>query len=795
VLLVLCAAAAAAAAPPSGAEIARAIREAGLDPDACYRVRDLGYFKDDIKLYFNDGYLIFSRPVMGERLTAVFSADVEGGDGEVLLLPPNRAERLSLAKFIKTPNLNEHFRSALFVFTDNTAAELLERIEREGLGRKTPEMGPLLAQRWSSVVANVSEGFTIRLLTDLLSPVRNGGGFFLAAIAGQQLGNFDLLFDPRGSEQIVTAQLTQRGGKTVYDVWTSFAARGFRTGAAKHPAPEFSLDEVRIEASLDQDLRMQAITRARVKIGANPVRLFPFEISRAMEIKAVRIDGEPAELVVRESERGRALHPGENDVFLAIAPDLLPAGGAHEIEFEHEGSVITSPGRGVYYVRARSNWYPSVGDTFAEFDLTFRYPRRLTLVTPGDVVEDQVDGDWRTTRRRTPRIRMAGFNLGEYEKFTGDAPGFAVEVFGNRALEPALRPPPRATIIVEPRPLARGARNEITTVMQAVPQPDPLARLRTVASDVSAALQFFAGFLGPPPLKSLTVSPIPDTFGQGFPGLIYISTLAYLNPEERPAAVRGARQQVFFSDIIQAHEVAHQWWGNLIAPASYQDEWLTEALAQYSALMWLEKKKGSKALEAVLEDYRASLLKPEAGGATLESAGPLTWGYRLDSTPQPDAWRAITYEKGSWVLHMLRQRLGDERFLKMLGELRKRYEFRSIATQDFHALAKEFLPARTPPEVVDSFFENWVYSTGVPSLRIRTSQRGTAPSIRLTGTVEQTGVSPDFSVEVPVEIQYAKGAPQIVWVRTSSEPVSFAVTLKQPALRVGIRGGVLAARK
>ncbi|HYV61997.1 MAG TPA: hypothetical protein VE958_04955, partial [Bryobacteraceae bacterium] len=86
-------------AGPTATETARAVRDAGLDPEQCYRVRDLSLFKEDIRLYFNDGYLIFAKPVAGERIAAVFTADVEGGDGEILLLPPVRAERQSLARY------------------------------------------------------------------------------------------------------------------------------------------------------------------------------------------------------------------------------------------------------------------------------------------------------------------------------------------------------------------------------------------------------------------------------------------------------------------------------------------------------------------------------------------------------------------------------------------------------------------------------------------------------------------------------------------------------------------------
>src|SRR6185295_11900239 len=102
----------------------------------------------------------------------------------------------------------------------------------------------------------------------------------------------------------------------------------------------------------------RAVTRAALKIGSRPLRAFAFEISRAEEVTAARIDGAPAELLIRESTRSRALRADENDVFLLTAPDFLTPGSVHQVEFEHQGALITSSGNGVYSVGARSNWYP-----------------------------------------------------------------------------------------------------------------------------------------------------------------------------------------------------------------------------------------------------------------------------------------------------------------------------------------------------------------------------------------------------------------------------------------------------
>jgi len=389
----------------------------------------------------------------------------------------------------------------------------------------------------------------------------------------------------------------------------------------------------------------------------------------------------------------------------------------------------------------------------------------------------------------------------------GKASGIRVEVYGNRSLEAALQPkqvPVGVPAPAGPPPprVFRGGLPQHPEPADSPATPNPLARLQAVAADISGSLQYFSGLFGPPALKSLTVSPIPGGFGQGFPGLVYLSTLSYLQPDQRPEGARGPREQLFYSDLIEAHEVAHQWWGDVVIPEGYEDEWLSEALANYSSLMYLESKKGVKAMEDVLEDYRDLLLRKNAKGATLESTGPITWGFRLEADGNDVAWHDITYYKGSWVLHMLRRRLGDDRFVKMLAELRRRYDSRTVSTAQLAALVKEFVPPVAPGSGakafnVDAFFENWVYSTGIPAVKVTYSVKGAAPAVRISGIVTQSGVDDGFSVEVPLEIQFAKGAQQVIWVETSNDGASFSATLKQAPVKVSIPEGreVLAVKQ
>jgi aminopeptidase N len=320
-----------------------------------------------------------------------------------------------------------------------------------------------------------------------------------------------------------------------------------------------------------------------------------------------------------------------------------------------------------------------------------------------------------------------------------------------------------------------------------LPPPNPLERLQTLAGEVASAMEFMASRFGPPALPHLTVSPIPGTFGQGFPGLLYLSTLAYLkNIPGTHTGNAAASAELFFQDVLQAHETAHQWWGNRVTPATYRDNWLMEALANYSALLYLEKRRGAHSLEIMLVNYRDSLLAKNEAGQTVESAGPIVLGTRLESSQEPRAWRTITYSKGSWIMQMLRARLGDDHFLALLGEISKRYDHKDITTEDFRRLAAEYLPAKSDDPKLETFFEQWVYGTGIPSLKLSWTVKGTAPNLRLRGTVTQSGVDKDFTAAVPVEIVIARGRTMTQWVRSADVPVTFTVALKAAPLKVSL---------
>lgn len=763
------------------ADVARALHEITLDRDTCYRVRDLTLVKEDIRIYLTDGYLIFSKPVAGRPIAAVFTTDVEGGDGEVILRPPNPAERRSLASYIASPNLDEHFQSALLIFSGDVYHALLAQMPENPANRKAPDVGALMEEHWTPVLRNFIPGSDTRLVLDLLNASVRKPDFLTGIFQSARSGNFELIFDPENPDQVAAGQMVERNNRAFFDIWTHFPSRSARNG---RPAPPLRLDlnDFRIQATVEPDLTLSAVTRVKVKTTEDHLHALLFSIAREMAVSAVSVDGVPAEVYQHEAaaNAGRV----ENALFVVVPATPLAAGVEHELEFHHSGKVIVDAGNRIFYVTARASWYPSFGPQLATYDLTFRYPRDLELVTPGEIVEDRTEGEWRITRRRPANpIRLAGFNLGEYVHAQATRSGYVVDVCANRALEPALQPRP---IMVLPPPVVTGRRpgrgQAIPDVIPAAPEPvDPHARLRDLASEISATVEFLASRFGPPALPHLTVSPIPGNFGQGFPGLIYLSTRSYVNPAD---ARLGKSDALFFDELLQAHETAHQWWGGEVTGASYHDDWLMEALANYSALLYLEKTKGRREIETLLDGYRAELLIKRDNGAPLDSAGPIVMGTRLESSLDPRAWQVITYGKGSWILHMLRGRMGDARFSAFLAEILKRFGRREISTQDFQALAAEFLPPKSDDPKLETFFDQWVYGTGIPALKLNYSIRGRAPAWKVVATVTQAEVPEDFTALTPVEIQVAGGKTITRWVRSANEPVTLTVNLSQQPLKV-----------
>ncbi|MDZ7637560.1 MAG: M1 family aminopeptidase [Bryobacterales bacterium] len=781
--------------PGAIAALAAQIREAGLDPNECYRVRDLDFTQEDARIYLTEGYLLFGKEVNGRRFSAVFVGEIDGGDAEILLFPPSRSERMSLAKFTESPNLNEHFRSAVFLFTDDTYAEILRIMEEKYAGRKVPEMGALYTEKYNGLVRNLSESLELRLVKDLSEGPSERQGFFYGTFNGSRLGAFDFILDSATHNRIRIGQFSV-GTAPLFDTWTQFEPRSVASGQRAAPTPDYRVEHYDLDATLDRDLLLKVRTRVRL-VPLSRRATLAFLISQNMRIASARAGDEVLEVYRPESMRLNTIRRDQDTALLVSMPKSAVVNEPIVIEMEHEGNVVQNSGNDVLFVGARGSWFPGVGNRLATYDVVFRVPKGMDFVSTWETVEQSSDATTTTYRASVKKsVRTFGFNVGKYKRTTVRKDDFVVNVFANTQVETALEPRNRMLIVPNPGPpVGRRGSAGMTVTSIPAPNPDPSRSLEALADNVVDLLTKLSAKFGPPAIRTVNVSPIPGHFGQGFAGMIYLSTISYLPETQRPLYVQDPASKTFYSSLLLPHELAHQWWGNLVFSDSDQDEWLMEGLANYTALLTLEEEKGKKEALTVLLRYRDNLLASLGEGRIVDDAGPILWGERLINSRDRGSWNTITYEKGTWIFHMLRARMGDDGFFRMLRELPRRFAYKPLSTAAFRRFAAEFVPPKSPDADLEEFFAQWVESTGIPRIEMTTTISGKAPKVTVSATLKQSAVAEEFGAQVPVVIRFARGAAETRWVRASNDGEDVEWTFRTPPSRVELDPDWLTLRR
>ena len=412
----------------------------------------------------------------------------------------------------------------------------------------------------------------------------------------------------------------------------------------------------------------------------------------------------------------------------------------------------------------------------SNFDLEFHYPAGWTLVATGkhaerpagdpppNLAEGEQISRWVSERP----IPIAGFNLGKYARAIAHAGDITVETYAASGVEHAF-PKGAPEAVVPALPAPPGVR-EVPLLVTPAP-PSPARNAQAVADRSARAIEFYARRFGPYPYSELALTQMPGNISQGWPGLIFLSSLSFLSPVER-SHLHMSPLQATLDETVVAHETAHQWWGDLITWGSYRDQWIVEALANYSSLMLLESEDPSQ-FRAVMGKFRDDLLLKNSQGVPLMEAGPVTLGSRLSCSQFPDGYEAISYGRGTWLLHMLRNMMRDaerktgagpapasggqtqdEPFMRALHKLRDQYQGKSITTRDLMRVFEEELPPSLWYEgrkSLDWFYQGWVNGNAVPRFDLRgVKYADRAGSTLVTGTILQRFAPNDLATSVPL---------------------------------------------
>jgi len=743
--------------PGPAVTLYRQLRDLELDPERVYQVRDAGLDRGEIHITLNSGTIAFSRSVEGRVTGAAFD-----GDGEILLVPPNQVERRSMALFTGTPILEERFSSAFFRFNDDTLEKLRPSL------RPAVETSDFLA-RWGPAFRELCVSDALELLRFMTWEDAAGPGkFWHVHLAGLHLAPFDVLFDSENAEQVMVGQTNYVDGAQIFDVWASFSGRVARAvrPAESDDATELGKSSLRVSSSKIRTRilpphELEAEAQLTLQATRSGARTLVFELSRYLKVSSVAFGNAPLEFIQNESLQGGELARRGNDLVAVVLPRPLRAGEKFELRFNYSGSVLSEAGGGLMYVGARGIWYPNLGPAMSDFDLEFHYPAGWTLLATGKRISAETSGGEQVSRWVSERsIPLAGFNLGKYTAMSTKSGDTAVEIFAARGVENSFPEP--AAKRMDPLPFPGRRKENLIIPPPPPPAPAPALEEHAVAQRSTRVLDFLSRRLGPFPFSSLEITQMPGQLSQGWPGLIFLSSYAFLTAEERERLHLSRYEKILYGELVQGHETAHQWWGDAVLWRGYRDVWLSEALANYCALLALEQEKPD-AFRAALERYRQDLERKWHDGPPAKDAGPVTLGYRLTSSRLPEAYEVVVYGRGTWLIHMLREMFRDAdreaadpdaRFFQVLRKLRERFDGRTLSTEDFLAAFEDALPGSLRNDGKKSlawFFDQWVNGTAVPRLAlagVKFTRKGGRPTV--SGTILQKDAPDTLVTSVPL---------------------------------------------
>ncbi len=802
------------------------------------RIRQGRIRVDRFEVELTDGQL-YMAPAVGGRVPAV----VFVGDGVLRGYPPDAVEHHQLKKLSDEHAVEESFDRLVLWSVGNITDQLRTLATPTGSGEdgNTDGANTLLEGRRKSRLEQQLSNPDSRLLTDLL--MRDSGTlnpdstYVLVDLDTDDHGWLTVEVEPDDPEEVWLYRYDRR---RVTDTWMHFQQ------LTDYPSPQaataldgFSADPHSLSASVDDDdisgamlglatrphrpdngrrLRL-SVPRAEVDLAFDesgttlgtaallfeplePTRGLRLRISSTLGVTDVRWrpdDGSGADtpLLARphpadtsqrpdrptrligeqlhfvQERHGRHLDDDRFEPWVTVTlPRTAQTGERFILELAYEGELIARHRQTLDFVLNDTlYWRPQHTDgAYSLLDLTFRVPERYRVASGGTLVDERLDGDTRLMRWTTAApVRSMSFHYGEFD----------VSEVGRDGL-------PTVSVYANEKHLGFS----------------PGVREKTL-DDLLGALEFYGEYFGPYPYDSLLVTETQTQYAQAFPGLILLSYQAFGELHTGEA------------ELFRAHEVAHQWWGAGIDWAGYRDQWMTEGFAQYAAALFTrDGLNDPDQFEAMINAWRLDVLgeghvgqghgvhygfRPDAlQRSDAHESGPLVVGFRLNTADTPFDYRVIAYEKGAYILHMLRSMLlnpdtgDDSRFRALMRGYATAHAGGVMSTPSFETAVSEAFD-----EPMDWFFDQWVYGVEVPTYRpdLEVVPLIDSPmAFVLRGHIRQEDVSEGFKMPVPIRITFDDHPPitRRVWVDAEEVQVEFPLPERPTRVEFNADNGVLA---
>jgi hypothetical protein len=693
------------------------------------KVKEFTLEREGGRFTFDQGDFYFYAPVEGRVTGAVFV-----GKGRFDLTVKGAGEQRSLALLTKSTGMSQEFTTLVLRFTDGTADE----IRNASAGAAGAPAGHVRGTGEDLVKGfrkDLHENLELRLLADVISG--NPGGFFMASfrMGGVLMGkNVLFIVDPDGT-------FHSSPDEVELSTWDEFdvepwAAYRMQLPDGRERGLRAQVTDEKLDVTIDRSGVMKTSAETTMKVLRDGARVVRLNLYPTLRVSGVYSEsGAPLDFV----QEDKKLDPD----FAVILPAAAKRGDTLRLLTVYSGKdALRADGNDTYYLEsgARESWYPSglggFGD-FVNFHMTFHIPKILQIVATGNQVSVTPEGsgmvkaEWETDAP----IPVAGFNLGDFKMKDAKTPqGFTVSAWAD------MRPPDWI-----------GGENG----------PSSLSALPDELSQGLAAIQIYSNFYGKLPYDhvALTEQTACD-YGQSWPMLVYLPMCAFFTHYSTTGSS--------YWTVVTPHEVAHQWWGNLVGFNSYRDQWMSEGFAQFSAGVFLLYTRPN------MGDYRdfwkrqqKDLLEKNAEGKRAIDVGALTMGGRVSNEKNGDVYQLLIYSKGAYVLHMLEMMewtpQGQEAaFKNSMQQFVKEYSGNAATTEDWKASMERTMPKSLDLRhdgKLDWFFDEYVYGTELPHYAVTSefstdANGATSVHVKLT----QSNVSDKFVMLVPLYLQMQNGS-------------------------------------
>jgi hypothetical protein len=377
---------------------------------------------------------------------------------------------------------------------------------------------------------------------------------------------------------------------------------------------------------------------------------------------------------------------------LVLLGRTVPAGSdlTLRIQFDARRSIYNYNWSFSYL--ARGGWLPLVrfGDMIEEFDLTVKVPDKYTTLGICRAVESRVEDGVSITRYRAQApIEFPTVIFGVYE--TAESAVQANRLDGTKI--------PVRIFVDKNGMIDWGIRPK---------------QLQPIADQAAEALNFFRDVYQvdyPYSKLDLVNDPFGAFYGQAPSSIVYLGSGVFRG-EGMLGSAGGSGLTTFVKTVVP-HEVAHQWWGSLVANANMRNYWFIETLAEFSSALFVEARQGRKAYDAHVAEWRRAVLETDLMSSVQDAT--TVWsgdGY--------GGYVTAIYNKGPYAFHVLRMTFGDEKMKLFLREMAKQLAGKEVTGRELQQVAEQVYGGR-----MDWFFDQWIRGLGLPEYSIEWKQRAT----------------------------------------------------------------------